>query len=61
MVKDVDSHSPNDQAGGSAGRPVSAVNRSRISLGVGPYTTRYSIDWSSTLNWICPTDSEAIS
>jgi hypothetical protein len=36
VVKDVDSHSPNDQAGGRAGRPVSAVYLRRMSLGVGP-------------------------
>ena len=36
VVNDVDSHSPNDQAGGSGGRPVSAVYLRRISLGVGP-------------------------
>lgn len=36
VVKDVDSHSPNDQAGGSAGRPVRAVYLRRMSLGLGP-------------------------
>src|SRR5213593_4533877 len=36
VFQEVDSHRPNDQAGGSAGRPVSAVYLRRISFGVGP-------------------------
>src|SRR5664279_5938556 len=36
VVKDVLSQSPNDQAGGRAGRPVKAVYFSRISFGLGP-------------------------
>ncbi len=36
VVNDVDSHSPNDQAGGSAGRPVRAEYLRRMSFGVGP-------------------------
>lgn len=55
------SHRPSAQAGGRAGRPVSAVQRSRISFGVGPWTTKYSSDWSSTLNCTWPTDSEPTS
>lgn len=39
VVNDVLSHRPNDQAGGSAGRPVSAVYRPRTSFGVGPAIT----------------------
>jgi hypothetical protein len=39
VVKDVDSHRPNDQAGGRAGRPVRAVYLRRISFGVGPWMT----------------------
>lgn len=57
----MDSQSPRDQAGGSAGRPVSAVYRSMISLGVGPWMTKYSTDWPGTLNCTWPTDSEPIS
>ncbi len=36
VVNDVVSHSPNDHAGGSAGRPVSAVYLRSTSFGVGP-------------------------
>ena len=36
VMKDVDSHRPNDHAGGSAGRPVRAVYFSSTSLGDGP-------------------------
>src|SRR3954470_10445555 len=36
VVNEVDSHRPKDQAGGSAGRPVSAVYLRRMSAGVGP-------------------------
>src|SRR3954451_12407475 len=36
VVNEVVSHSPKDQAGGSAGRPVRAVYLRRISAGVGP-------------------------
>lgn len=32
-----------------------------MSFGVGPYTTKNSSDWSSTLNCTCPTDSEPTS
>src|SRR2546423_4306298 len=51
VVNDVDSHSPNDHAGGSTGLPVNAVYLRRMSLGVGPWMTKYSSDWPSTLNW----------
>jgi hypothetical protein len=36
VVNEVLNHNPNDQAGGSAGRPVRAVYLRRISEGVGP-------------------------
>src|SRR6476660_5404861 len=36
VVNEVVSHSPKDQAGGSAGRPVSAVYLRSTSAGVGP-------------------------
>ena len=37
VVKDVDSHRPKDHAGGSAGRPVSAVYSFMIFFGDGPW------------------------
>ena len=39
VVNEVESHSPYDQAGTWAGRPVSAVYRRSTSLGVGPWMT----------------------
>jgi hypothetical protein len=60
-VNDVDSHSPNDHAGGSAGRPVRAVYLRSTSRGVGPYTSRYSSTWPGTLNCTRDTASEPTS